>query len=807
MPAVEAGDVVWRIYGDTTDLNGALVQAEQNINRVSGNVQRQIGASMVALGATITGVLGLSANAAIAWESAFTGVRKTTDATVEEFAALEKALIDLSMEIPVAAIELAKLAEIGGQMGVPREALVEFTKTIAILGETTNLAGEEGAAMLAQFANVAQVPKDQYSNLAATIVSLGNSGSSSELQIMEMGQRIAAAGTLAGMTAPDILAFASSLADVGINAEAGGSAMSRLIVSIFQAVETGDGLEDLADVAGMTGEAFKTAFNDDPANAIASIISGLKRMSDAGENVFGVLGKIGVEGVVMTNVTLSASLAADGMTAALQRGNEAFAENNAHLTEMAKRGETAESKIQIFKNAIFALQEAIGDALKDRLAARAEQFTEFAKQMLEVARAHPELLARLTEFASILGIALLAVGTFVMALPGITLALGAISFPAIAAGAAIFALVGIFAAVAVAVYEWATAWAAIPENMEKLNSFLGAAGAVMMGIWEGIVGIFRAAVDAIKGTFADLGGSVNFSWQGIVEIFVQAGEWITGVLGWLADGVGMAFDWIGGILVGAVEWTWANWDQLVQIFQNAITGIMLICGLLWEGLKLGFQLIWNILSAVFGQIMEGWAEIAGVAGDESATWLDVVQIMQEKTIAFLEALSAGFDRFVGFVNWAWPAIAMAANIGANLFIEPIMWMVDQFMWAVDYITWAMDKLGGAWDWLTGAGLAGGDMQITGPVGLATGGTVEQAGWALVGERGPELVNLPAGSTVYDAQQTAQARGGAQPASSNSTVNVYLSGTFDLSSRDASQRIGQMIADETAARLRSAGAFA
>jgi hypothetical protein len=44
----------------------------------------------------------------------------------------------------------------------------------------------------------------------------------------------------------------------------------------------------------------------------------------------------------------------------------------------------------------------------------------------------------------------------------------------------------------------------------------------------------------------------------------------------------------------------------------------------------------------------------------------------------------------------------------------------------------------------------------GLVGLATGGTVRSPGWAVVGERGPELAHVPAGTTVYDHRQTARA---------------------------------------------------
>ena len=45
------------------------------------------------------------------------------------------------------------------------------------------------------------------------------------------------------------------------------------------------------------------------------------------------------------------------------------------------------------------------------------------------------------------------------------------------------------------------------------------------------------------------------------------------------------------------------------------------------------------------------------------------------------------------------------------------------------------------------------------VAMASGGVVQQSGWAVVGERGPELAHFPGGSTVYDAGQTRSAMSG------------------------------------------------
>lgn len=44
-------------------------------------------------------------------------------------------------------------------------------------------------------------------------------------------------------------------------------------------------------------------------------------------------------------------------------------------------------------------------------------------------------------------------------------------------------------------------------------------------------------------------------------------------------------------------------------------------------------------------------------------------------------------------------------------------------------------------------------------GLATGGQINRGGWAMVGERGPELVHLPSRATVYDNRQTRGAMAG------------------------------------------------
>ena len=59
-----------------------------------------------------------SGKAAMDYETAFTGVRKTVDGTEEQLAAVDKGLKELSKTTPVSAAELANLAAVGGQLGI-----------------------------------------------------------------------------------------------------------------------------------------------------------------------------------------------------------------------------------------------------------------------------------------------------------------------------------------------------------------------------------------------------------------------------------------------------------------------------------------------------------------------------------------------------------------------------------------------------------------------------------------------------------------------------------------------------------------
>lgn len=311
------------------------------------------------------------AKAAIDWESAWAGVTKTVDGTPEQLAGIEKGLRGLAKTLPATHEEIAGVAEAAGQLGIKTDSIVDFTKTMIDLGETTNLSADEASTSLAQFMNVMGTSAKNVDRLGSAVVALGNDGASTERDIVQMGQRIAAAGASVRMSETDVLGFASALSSTGIEAEAGGTAISRTFRQIDGDVRAGGkSLQLLAQTSGMSAGEFKAAWETDAAGAVASFIEGLGGMQARGEDANKVLTDLGMKGERQTdsimrlaNATKAAGQEQNLLRESLELGKTSWDENSALAEEAAKRYETRSAQIQMSINGIKDEAINLGTAL------------------------------------------------------------------------------------------------------------------------------------------------------------------------------------------------------------------------------------------------------------------------------------------------------------------------------------------------------------------------------------------------------------------------------------------------------------
>jgi TP901 family phage tail tape measure protein len=299
---------------------------------------------------------------AIRFESAFAGVRKTVNASDAELARLSASIRRMAEEdLPASTTEIAAVAEAAGQLGVETANIEKFTKTMIQLGTATNLSSQAAADGFARFTNITQLPKDRIDQLGSAVVALGNSSAATEAEILAMGTRLAGAGRIVGLADAEIMAMAASLASVGVEAEAGGTAFSRVFIEIAKAVDRGGKkLDTFSQLAGMTTKQFKEEFETNAGGAIVAFVEGLGQAEKQGRSTFGVLDELSMSDARLRMSLLNAANAGDLMRQYLELGNRAFRENTALTKEAGQRYSTTESQLQLLRNQVVGIATDAG---------------------------------------------------------------------------------------------------------------------------------------------------------------------------------------------------------------------------------------------------------------------------------------------------------------------------------------------------------------------------------------------------------------------------------------------------------------
>lgn len=321
-------------------------------------IEKAAAAAAVAAGAAA----GASVKVGMEFESAFAGVKKTVDATEMQFAGLRDDILGMTREIPSSGAEIAKVMEIAGQLGIARESLTDFSRTIIDLEVSTDMVSEEAAASLAKFANIvnmADYGADGISNwerLGSVVVDLGNHFATTESEIVGMSTRLASTGDLVGLTEPQIMALSTAMSSLGIQEDNGGTSMSKLLKKMQVAVELdSDSLGDYASVADMTAGEFAKTFQKDAVVALSAFVDGLNDVDRNGRSAIAILNDMGINEARLSNTVLALANADGLMSEAVETANAAWEENNALAIEVGRRYETAESKVLIMRNAVEEL--------------------------------------------------------------------------------------------------------------------------------------------------------------------------------------------------------------------------------------------------------------------------------------------------------------------------------------------------------------------------------------------------------------------------------------------------------------------
>lgn len=445
----------------------------ENIEKVGGKIEK-VGQKVSAFSTATATAFVACAKTAIDFEDAFTGVEKTVDGTEEQMAELKQGIRDMAKEIPSTTTEIAAVAEAAGQLGIQTENILSFSKAMIDLGNSTNLTADEAASQLAKFANIMQMSQKDFDRLGSSIVDLGNNFATTEADIVDMSMRLAGAGKQVGLSEGQVLGLATALSSVGIEAEMGGSAISKAMVKMQNAVEVGGGklndvlkksgkslrdlelmsandsksfkelsqslgltstelkqmitagtnLEDFAKVSGMTAEKFKKAWKEDAAGALSSFIKGLGDAENKGESAISMLSEMGLTEVRLRDSLLRAANAGDLFNNAIATGTKAWEDNTALTNEANKRYDTLKSKLTVAINKLKDMAITVGNKLMPTVEKAINSLDKVVKKFDSLNDEQLDTIINIGKIAIVLGPAITMIGKLTTGIGGAVKAFG-----------------------------------------------------------------------------------------------------------------------------------------------------------------------------------------------------------------------------------------------------------------------------------------------------------------------------------------------------------------------------------------------
>ena len=567
-------------------------------------------AALSGLALTLTAVaaaIALSIGPAIAFEAAFANVEKTVDGTDFQLDTIRSGILDLSTTMPLAATEIAKVAAAAGQIGVQTPDLLEFTETMIQLGTATDLSADQAAISMARFTAIMQVPIDEVPLLGAALVELGNNSAASESEILKLSLRLAAAGSQIGLTSEEVLGISAAMRSLGIEAESGGSSMSRVLQDIVRAVEDGGPkLQLFAETAGMTTTEFKNLVEVDPAQALLGFFEGLQNIEAQGGSTLKVLGDLDLDSIRLLRTILSLVAGGDQLADSLGLVANEAAYGGALIDEYGRFAETTSAKIQILKDRINVLAINLGTPTLGAAVTAIDGLGDAFERVAEV------LTPLANEVATTFGLMGDAVGVF-------------------------FDLIG-----GPALQVWAAAWlgaaTVLTGILEILNSF-GPAGIAIVALAADIAFVGPASQLAQAGITSLTASVAGLTSAGKVASAVFAvGPWL--LIAGLMVSIGKSFSDAGNAAEEAgdqfkesIEGSFESTDlsdvmeQLDGVRErlaelNELDKVSEGWGGGWESWGAAIQSVWGMLPGVANTTLEARAEIEKLEEILKATGLD-----------------------------------------------------------------------------------------------------------------------------------------------------------------------------------------
>ena len=271
----------------------------------------------------------------------------------------------LKMDTRTPREKLNELAQEAGRLGKNTlESVQGYVEAADIINVALVDLGSGATQTIAKISNIFGVEqmlgtKDAMLSVGSTVNVLSQNCTASKPYIVEFTQRMAGIGAQAKLSIPEIMAFAATLDANGQKVEMSASALSRLIMMLFQKPQ------EIAKQVGLDVEQFTETLNKSTNEGVLMFLEQLRRIGDkdALAALAPLFKDLGMDGIRMSQVLANLATHLDMVKWEQVEANKAFNEAVSATNEYNIFNNTVQAGLEKARNHIHELAVELGEKM------------------------------------------------------------------------------------------------------------------------------------------------------------------------------------------------------------------------------------------------------------------------------------------------------------------------------------------------------------------------------------------------------------------------------------------------------------
>ena len=345
------------------ELKGTATETGLSISKLADGFNRYAGMAAGAI-ATLTGMtltMRQCVDEYAKMEEAESQAIKYTGMTREEVKQLNEQFKQMDTRTPRE--ELNRLAGEAGKLGITgvdnvREFVEAANQINVALGEDL---GEEAVNQIGKlsqmFGDESRSLRDNMLAIGSAVNQVAQSTSASEPYLVEFTARMGGVGKQAGMSVTDIMGFASALDQNMLRSEMASTALSGLILRIYQEPAK------YARLAQMDVEEFTSLMQTDVNAAVISFLEALNKMGGMAQ-IAPVLKEMQLSGAEAASVISTLAGNVDLVRREQENANKAFAEGTSITNEYNVQNNTVQAGLEKARKSFQEVRIELGERLQ-----------------------------------------------------------------------------------------------------------------------------------------------------------------------------------------------------------------------------------------------------------------------------------------------------------------------------------------------------------------------------------------------------------------------------------------------------------